>query len=98
MSFIPNARTGERGYSDKDLRGDRREYLRGYDNAIEDILNLKNNLDVYSTDSLVFHYLEENADKVEELFKGIEAWAELSRNEVAVALLDNQVDEDSKED
>lgn len=94
MSYIPNARTGENGYNDKDLKGDRKVYLAGYDSAIEDILNFENNLDVYSGDSLVVHYFDENPDKAKEFFECLREWAEVERNETAVALLDDQSEDD----
>ena len=94
MTFIPNAREGENGYSDKDLKGDRKVYLDGYDRAIEDILTLEGNLDVYSGDCLLIHYLEENSGEAKQLFECIKDWAEMERNETAVALLDDQSEDD----
>lgn len=90
MTYIPNAREGENGYSDKDLKGERKAYLDGYDAAVEDILTLEGNLEIYSGESLLIHYLEENEDKAEELFTCIKHWLEMQRNEAAVALLDDQ--------
>ena len=90
MSYIPNAREGENGYKDTDLKGELKAYLAGYDRAIEDILNLESNLDVYSGDSHFMHFLEENADQASELFECIKDWAEMERNETAVSLLDEQ--------
>ena len=94
MSFIPNAREGGSGYKDSDLKGERAAFLRGYDAAIEDILCLEGNLEVYSGESLLIHYLEENEDKAEELFTVIKHWIEMQRNEAAVSLLDEQIAED----
>ena len=31
MTYIPNAREGENGYKDTDLKGERAAFLRGYD-------------------------------------------------------------------
>ncbi len=98
MTYIPNAREGENGYKDSDLKGERAAFLRGYDAAIEDILCLEGNLEVYSGESLLIHYLEENKDKAEELFTVIKHWIEMQRNEAAVALLDDQYNEDDKEE
>lgn len=97
MSYIPNARTGENGYKDSDLKGERAAFLRGYDAAIEDILNLEGNLEVYSGESLIIHYLAENEDKAEELFSDIKHWSEMHRNETAVSLLDDQYSEDEED-
>ena len=96
MTYIPNAREGENGYKDSDLKGERAAFLRGYDAAIEDILCLEGNLEVYSGESLLIHYLEENEDKAEELFSALKHWAEMQRNTQAVALLDDQFCEEYK--
>lgn len=94
MTYIPNAREGENGYKDSDLKGNRKAFLQGYDAAIEDILCLEHNLEVYAGESLLIHYLSENEDKAEELFSAFKHWAEMQRNEAAVALLDDQYCED----
>lgn len=99
MTYIPNAREGENGYKDTDLKGERAAFLRGYDAAIEDILCLEGNLEVYSGESLLIHYLAENEDKAEELFTAFKHWSEMQRNTMAVALLDDQsCNEDNKEE
>lgn len=90
MTYIPNARIGESGYSDKDLKGERKAFLEGYDQAVEDILCLEGNLEVYAGESLLIHYLAENEDKAEELFTCIKHWLEMERNTAAVSLLDEQ--------
>ena len=98
MTYIPNAREGENGYKDSDLKGNRKAFLQGYDAAIEDILCLENNLEVYAAESLLIHYLADNEDKAEELFTAFKHWAEMQRNTMAVALLDEQYNEDDKEE
>lgn len=99
MTYIPNVREGENGYKDSDLKGERAAFLRGYDAAVDDILCLEGNLEVYAGESLLIHYLAENEDKAEELFSAFKHWAEMQRNTMAVALLDNQsCDEESAED
>ena len=98
MTYIPNAREGENGYKDSDLKGERAAFLRGYDAAVDDILCLEGNLEVYSGESLLIHYLAENEDKAEELFTAFKHWSEMQRNTMAVALLDEQYNEDNKED
>ena len=94
MTYIPNVREGENGYKDSDLKGNRKAFLQGYDAAVEDILCLEHNLEVYAGESLLIHYLAENEDKAEELFSAFKHWAEMQRNTMAVALLDNQYNED----
>ena len=98
MTYIPNAREGENGYKDSDLKGERKSFLQGYDAAVSDILCLEDNLEVYSGESLLIHYLEENKEKAEELFSCIKHWIEMQRNETAVALLDDQFTEDDIEE
>ena len=93
MTYIPNAREGENGYKDTDLEGDRKAFLQGYDSAVSDILCLEGNLEVYSGESLLIHYLKDNEDKAEELFTVIKHWIEMQRNEAAVSLLDEQYNE-----
>ena len=90
MTYIPNAREGENGYKDTDLKGERAAFLSGYDKAVEDILCLEGNLEIYSGESLLIHYLEVNEDKAAELFSVIKHWTEMQRNEAAVSLLDEQ--------
>ena len=97
MTYIPNAREGENGYKDTDLKGERKAFLQGYDAAVSDILCLENNLEVYAGDNLLIHYLAENEDKAEEFFSYIKHWLEMQRNEAAVALLDEQYCEDRDE-
>ena len=38
MSYFPDARTGEKGYKDTDLKGERAAFLKGFDLAYEDIV------------------------------------------------------------
>lgn len=98
MTYIPNAREGKNGYKDTDLEGERAAFLSGYDKAVEDILCLEGNLEIYSGESLLIHYLEVNEDKAAELFSVIKHWIEMQRNEAAVSLLDEQNNENDKEE
>lgn len=98
MTYIPNAREGENGYKDTDLKGERKAFIDGYDLAVDDILCLENNLEVYAGESLLIHYLAENEDKAEELFTAIKHWLEMQRNIAVVALLDEQYSEEQDED
>ena len=95
MTYIPNARTGENGYKDTDLKGERADFLRGYDAAVSDILCLEGNLEVYSGESLLIQYLE---DKAQELFTVIKHWIEMQRNEAAVSLLDEQYNNETEKE
>ena len=97
MSYIPNVREAENGYDEKDLKGGRSEFLRGYDAAIEDVMGFFANMEMYS-DNLTVHYLMENEEKAEALKECMEHYAELGRNETAVSLLDDQAEEEEVED
>ena len=87
MTYIPNVK-------DTDLKGDCKTFLQGYDAAVSDILCLEGNLEVYSGESLLIHYLEENEDKAEELFSVIKHWIAMQRNEAVAYLLDEQYNEE----
>lgn len=97
MTYIPNARIGENGYKDTDLKGCGKAFLQGYDAAVEDILCLEGNLEIYAGESLLIHYLAENEDKAEELFTVIKHWIAMQRNEAAVSLLDDQYNNEDKD-
>lgn len=97
MTYFPNARTGENGYKDTDLKGELKAFLAGYDRAVSDILLLETNFDVYSDRSLVAHYFDENPGKAKELFECVKDWAETERNETAVCLLDEQSSEENND-
>ena len=91
MSYFPDARTGEDGYKDTDLKGERAAFLNGFDCAVDELLTLFNgNLDIYTSDSIIAHYMEKHTEEAEEFIECIKAWMEMSRNEAAVCLLDDQ--------
>ena len=87
MSYIPNCRTHE-FYNEKYLVGDDFEFVRGYDWAVSEILNLFANLDVYfETDEI------RGIPNAEKFKDAIEDWAEMGRNELITSMIDN-MDED----
>ena len=97
MSYFPDARTGENGYKDTDLKGERAAFLRGFDCAVDEIKNLfKGNLEMYSGDSLILHYIAKHEEEAEEVIECIEDFLEMSRNEAAVCLLDDQYCEEEE--
>ena len=72
MSYFPDARTGENGYKDTDLKGERAAFLRGFDCAVDEIKNLfKGNLEMYSGDSLILHYIAKHEEEAEEVKKQV---------------------------
>jgi len=95
MSYFPDIRTDEK-YNEKDLTGERKAFLKGYDFAIEVIDTLKGNLDSYKEDSLVMHYLAERSEEAEKFFSCILHYMEIDRNEVGTALLDEEYNEKEK--
>lgn len=91
MSYFPDARTGENGYKDADLKGERAAFLRGFDCAVDEMMALlKGNLDIYTSESIIVHYMEKHSEEAEEFIECVKAWLEMSRNEAAVCLLDEQ--------
>lgn len=91
MSYFPDARTGENGYKDTDLKGERAAFLRGFDCAVDEMMTLlKGNLDIYTSESIIVHYMEKHSEEAEEFIECVKAWLEMSRNETAVYLLDEQ--------
>lgn len=99
MSYFPDARTGENGYKDTDLKGERAAFLKGFDCAVDEIKNLFNgNLEMYSVDSLVIHYIAKHEEEAKEILECIEEFMEMSRNETTVCLLDDQYCEEEDEE
>ena len=91
MSYFPDARTGEKGYKDTDLKGERAAFLKGFDLAFEEILTLlEENLDIYTSDSIIAHYMEKHQEEAKEFIECIKDWLEMNRNEAVVCLLDAQ--------
>ena len=91
MSYFPDARTGEKGYKDTDLKGERAAFLKGFDLACEELLTmLEGNLDIYTSTSIIAHYMEKHEEEAKEFIECIKDWLEMERNEAVVCLLDAQ--------
>ena len=90
--MIPNVRKNENGYNTDDLRGERAAYLKGYDAAVMDILDIENNLDYYIDNSPLIRSLADGPEKLKELLTVLKDWSEQERNITAVALLDDQAE------
>lgn len=94
MSRIPDCRTDEY-YNQKYLVGGNADFVKGYDCAVEEILNLFNNLDCYPDlmqllDDKVALIKDNKADTV---MSCIEDWAEMQRDTMITAMIDG-MDED----
>ena len=65
-------------------------FFQGYDAAVEDMLNLLDNLDVYEGLETIFSegIADVTGDKAERMKKAMKDWADMSKNEVLVAFCD----------
>ena len=91
MSYIPNCREDE-FYHESNLNEENKKFIAGYDWAIDQIMRLFDNLDVYpEMDMLLDDHTAIIKDGKVDLVKGcVEDWAETSRNEVIVSMIDGQ--------
>lgn len=90
MSYIPDCRTDE-NYNEKYLNAKDKEYVAGFDEAVEQIKCLFSNLDVYPDleellDDNKAIIAEGKADTVKE---AIEDWMESQRDELITSMIDN---------
>ena len=95
MSYIPDCRTDE-NYNEKYLVGENKAFIMGFDHAVETVINLLYNLDVYPD-------LEELLDdkkaimvdgKVGIVRESIDHWCEMERDTVITGLLDGMDEEE----
>lgn len=68
------------------MANDTEMFLRGYDCAVEEIMSLKANLDVYSTESLMMHFLDSTEDKAQEVFDCIRDWMDMGRSQIVTSI------------
>lgn len=94
MSYIPNIRE-EGPYNEKNLQGENRAYIQGFDAAVQTVDGFFDNLDIYSSENLVVHYLQEHEEAAEQVKKALLDYLEMERNEAGVSLIDAQPDEDA---
>ena len=95
MSHIPDCRTDE-AYNEKYLNNTDKEYVNGFDYAVEQVLNLiDNNLDVYPDLETILDRNKAivNVDKVQIAHDAIEDWLEGERDMLITSMIDN-MDED----
>lgn len=94
MSYIPDCREDE-NYNEKYLGDIDREFVRGYDYAVEQIVNLiENNSNVYPELDDILDYTKAVAcvDKKKIVKEAIEEWAESQRNELITSMIDSMDD------
>lgn len=97
MTYIPDCRTNE-FYNEKYLVGDNLEFVKGYDWAVQEILNLFANVEVYPE---LEELLDDNRavireGKIDLIIKSITDWTEAQRNELITSMIDD-IDEDEYE-
>lgn len=96
--IIPDCRTDE-SYNQKYLNEKSRELVTGYNFAIEDMLNIFDNLLVYmehfdidGEDINLVRFLLNHEEVRATLIDCMKDWAEMNRNEIIVSLLEDQDD------
>lgn len=98
MSYIPDCREDE-AYNQKYLNQRNKDFVAGYDYAVERILELiKDNNNVYPDLNVLLNknIAVINEDKVEMVTSAIEHWSEMQRNELITSMIDD-MDEDEYE-
>lgn len=94
MTYIPNCRTDE-NYNEKYLNKMDKEFVKGYDWAVETALNILNNAEVYPefNELLDRDKCVVNVDKEEIVRDALEQWMEGERDMLITSMIDN-MDED----
>ena len=87
--YIPNCRIDE-NYNEKYLDEQDKEFIRGYDYAVEMVNNLFNNLDVFPDFKML---LEDNIAIIKEgkadiAQDAIANWLEMDRDEIITSMID----------
>lgn len=90
MSYIPDCRTDE-NYNEKYLNAKNKEFLAGYDCAVEQITTLFSNLDAYPDleELLDDHKAVIKDGKADIAQEAIEEWMESQRDELITSMIDN---------
>ena len=93
MTYIPDTRTDE-NYNEKYLNAQDKEFVKGYDYAVEQALNLLNNTDVYDEldDLLDTNKALVNVDKCEIVENALKDWLEGERDMLITSMIDNMDD------
>ena len=95
MTYIPDCRTDD-FYNEKYLNEKDKEFLKGYDYAVEQALNLLNNADVYPDfdDLLNPNKSLVNTDKKEIVKNALDQWLEMERDELITSMIDYMDDDE----
>ena len=97
--YVPDARTDE-AYNQKYLNNIDKEYVRGYDHAVDDVLDsFFANLDIYDwdvdgEDIDLYKILTNHPDICDKLAENLKEFFESSRDEMIVSLIDHMDDEE----
>ena len=91
---VPDCRTDEY-YNEKYLEGSNKDFVRGYDWATEQALNLLNNTEVFPDfmDMLDPNKAIVNVDKEEIVRKALEDWMESQRDMLITSMIDGMGEE-----
>ena len=94
MTYIPDCRKDDT-YNEKNLTKESLDFIHGFDMAVDEIMTLFDNTDVFPEFDLILDpdIAVVNKDKIAIVRAAVKEWAEMSRNEVIVALIDRQEDE-----
>lgn len=90
MTYIPDCRTDE-NYNERYLNEKDKEFVKGYDWAVETVLNILNNADVYPdfADLLDPNKALVNVDKAEIVKDALEQWMEGERDMLITSMIDH---------
>lgn len=96
MSWFPDCRTHE-FYNQKYLNDNDKEFVKGFDFAVEQVLNLvDNNADVYPDFEEILNRDKAviNVDKEKIVHEAIEQWLESERDMLITSMIDNMGEEE----
>ena len=99
MTYIPNAREDDT-YNEKYLNHDDKEFIKGYDYAVEEVLeSFFNNLDSYDWDvdgeDIDLEKILTNHEKIaEKLLENLKKHFESDRDEMITSMIDHMTDEE----
>lgn len=96
MTMIPDCRTDE-DYNEKYLNDADKEFIKGFDYAVEHILNLfDGNEDTYSdlADLLDSNKALVNVDKKKIVRDAAEHWMEMERDEIITSMIERMDDDE----
>ena len=96
MSYIPDCRTDE-NYNDKYLNSTDKEFVAGYDYAVEQVLNLidyNSDVDDDLENLLDTNIAVVNVDKKAIIHKAVKHWMESERDMLVTSMIDNMAEDE----